>query len=140
MRRAELTLNRVKESQKAAPVRVRRLSDFVSEQELKELHENVAKGSSKPKKFDMVDAYVAEIMARFGYEAYQAWNMGIIPDWRMRRLVEAERGREMRLINNLESVITLTGIAGATSKKAKEPIGRAIQQIKINEKITKGEA
>lgn len=140
MRGAELTLERVKESQKAAPVHVSRLSDFVSSDQLKELHDRNAKGSVRRKAFDMVDAYVAEIMARFGYEAYKDWNMGIIPDSKMRRLVAAERAREMALINNMETVITLGSIAGATSKKAKEPINRAIQQVRNNEKITKGQA
>lgn len=140
MRGAELTLEAVKKSQKAAPVHVSRLSDFVSSEKVEELHANNVKGTAKAKRFDAVDSYVAEIMARFGYEAYQAWKMGIIPDYRMRRLIWAERAREAAYLNNIEAVITLTGIAGATSKKSKEPINRAIQQIKNNEKVMKGEA
>lgn len=140
MRGAELTLERVKKSQKAAPVHVSRLSDFVSSDKVKELHANNVKGSVRKKQFNAVDSYVAEIMARFGYEAYKDWKMGIIPDSRMRALIWAERAREAALLNNIEAVITLTGIAGATSKKSKEPINRAIQQIKNNEKVMKGEA
>lgn len=139
MRGAELTLEAVKKSQKAAPVHVSRLSDFVSSEKIEELHANNAKGSPKAKKFDAVDSYVAEIMARFGYEAYQAWKTGIISDYRMRRLIWAERAREAALLNNIETVMTLGSIAGATSKKSKEPINRAIQQIKNNEKVMKGE-
>lgn len=140
MRGAELTLNRVKESQKAAPVRVSRLSDFVSSEEAQELHDRNAKGSARAKRFDAVDSYVAEIIARFGYEAYKDWKIGIIPDETMRRFIWAERGRERALLNNLEAVITLGSIAGATSKKSKEPINRAIQHIKENEKMAKGVA
>ena len=139
MRGAELTLEAVKKSQKAAPVHVSRLTDFVSSDKVKELHENNVK-SAKPKLFNAVDSYVAEIMARFGYEAYKDWKMGIIPDSRMRALIWAERAREAALLNNIEAVITLGSIAGATSKKSKEPINRAIQQIKNNEKVMKGEA
>lgn len=139
MKGAELTLERVKQSQKAAPVHVSRLSDFVSSEKIEELHANNVKGSPKAKKFDAVDSYVAEIMARFGYGAYKDWKMGIISDYRMRRLIWAERAREAAYLNNIEAVITLTGIAGATSKKSKEPINRAIQQIKNNEKVMKGE-
>lgn len=140
MRGAELTLEAVKKSQKAAPVHVSRLSDFVSSDKVEELHANNVKGMAKAKKFDAVDSYVAEIIARFGYEAYKDWKVGIIPDYRMRRLIWAERAREAAYLNNIEAVITLTGIAGATSKKSKEPINRAIQQIKNNEKVMKGEA
>lgn len=140
MRGAELTLEAVKKSQKAAPVHVSRLSDFVSSDKVEELHANNVKGTAKAKKFDAVDAYVAEIIARFGYEAYKDWKMGIIPDYRMRRLIWAERAREAAYLNNIEAVVTLAGIAGATSKKSKEPINRAIQQIKNNEKVMKGEA
>lgn len=139
MKGAELTLERVKQSQKAAPVHVSRLSDFVSSEKIEELHANNVKGSPKAKKFDAVDSYVAEIMARFGYEAYKDWKMGIISDYRMRRLIWAERAREAALLNNIETVMTLGSIAGATSKKSKEPINRAIQQIKNNEKVMKGE-
>lgn len=140
MRRAELTLNKVKESEKAIPVHVSRLSDFVSSEETEELRAKNAQGSKRKKKFNAVDSYVAEIIARFGYEAYKDWNMGIIPNDKMERLIWAERGRERALLNNLEAIITLNGMAGATSKKSKQPIDKAIQQIKENEKIVKGEA
>lgn len=140
MRRAELTLNKVKESEKTTPVHVSRLSDFVSSEETEELRAKNAQGSKRKKKFNAVDSYVAEIIARFGYEAYKDWNMGIIPNDKMERLIWAERGRERALLNNLEAIITLNGMAGATSKKSKQPIDKAIQQIKENEKIVKGEA
>lgn len=140
MRGAELTLDRVKESQKAAPVRVSRLSDFVSSEEVKELHEKVFKANGQNRKaFDVVDSYIARIMLYFGFEGYRAWKMGEIPDYRMRRLVEAARASQIDLITNLEAVLVATGIAGATSKKAKGPLGHANEIIKKNEKIAKGE-
>lgn len=140
MRGAELTLGRIKESQKAMPVREFRLSDFVPSKQVEELHERNAKGSAKAKLFDAVDSYVARIMAYFGYEAYLDWKAGIIPDYRMRRLVEAYRASQVELITNLEAVILETGIAGAWSKKAKGPLGDAHKIIKNNENYAKGVA
>lgn len=139
MRGAELTLERVKESQKAIPVHVSRLSDFVSSDKLKELHDNNAKMVESRRKFDAVDSYVARIMAYFGFEAYSAWKDGIIPDYRMRRLVAAYRASQAELLANVEAVLVATGIAGATSKKAKGPLGHANEIIKKNEKIARGE-
>lgn len=141
MRGAELTLNRVKKSQKAAPVRVSRLSDFVSSEEVKQLHNNNFKASRETRKaFDVVDEYVARIMLYFGYEAYKDWKMGIIPDFRMRRLVEAARASELEMITNLEAVILAGGIAGAMSKKSKGVLKQAQKIIEKNEKRMKGEA
>lgn len=140
MRGAELTLDRVKESQKAAPVRVSRLSDLVSSEDLKIIHDNNAKVADSRKKFDAVDSYVARIMLYFGFEGYLAWKSGEIPDYRMRRLVEAARASQVELITNLEAVVLLSGAAGATSKKAKGPLGDAHKVIQRNEKVAKGEA
>jgi hypothetical protein len=140
MRGAELTLERIKESPKAMPVREFRLSDFVSSEKVEELHKKNAKGSVQAKHFDMVDSYVARIIAYFGYEAYKDWNAGIIPDYRMRRLVSAFRASQLELMTNLEAVVLATGIAGAFSKKAKGPLGDAQKIIKRNESIAKGEA
>lgn len=138
MRGAELTLDRVKGSPKAMPVREYRLSDFVSQEKVEELHEQNASGSKNAGTFDLVDSYVARIIAYFGYEAYKDWNEGIIPDYRMRRLVEAYRASQLELMTNLEAVVLATGIAGAFSKKAKGPLGEAHKIIKKNEKIIGG--
>lgn len=139
MRGAELTLEKIKGSPKAMPVREYRLSDFVSQENIEELHERNAKSTSKAKLFDAVDSYVARIMAYFGYEAYLDWKMGKISDYRMRRLVEAYRASELELFTNLEAVILATGIAGAFSKHAKKPLGSAHEIIKRNEKIIGGD-
>lgn len=139
MRGAELTLEKVKESPKAMPVREFRLSDFVANEKVEELHERNAKGSARAKLFDAVDSYVARIMAYFGYNAYLDWKAGIIPDYRMRRLVEAYRASQYEMFTNLEAVVLATGIAGATSKKARGPLGDAHKIIKKNEKYMKGE-
>lgn len=139
MRRAELTLEKIKESPKAMPVREFRLSDFVSQEKVEEVHRRNASGSSKVRLFDAVDSYVARIIAYFGYEAYSDWKEGNIPDYRMRRLVEAYRASQLELLTNLEAIVLASGIAGAMSKKAKGPLGEAHKIIKKNEKIIGGE-
>lgn len=138
MRGAELTLEKVRQSPKATSVREFRLSDLVSKEQVEELHANNVKGS-KSKLFDAVDSYVARIIAYFGYEAYKDWNAGIIPDYRMRRLVEAYRASQLEIMTNLEAVVLATGIAGAFSKKAKGPLGEAHKIIKNNEKLIGGQ-
>lgn len=139
MRGAELTLEKIKESPKAVPVREFRLSDFVSQEKVEEVHERNASGAKKARLFDAVDSYVARIIAYFGYEAYLDWKMGNIPDYRMRRLVEAYRASQLELLTNLEAIVLASGIAGAMSKKAKGPLGEAQKIIKKNEKIIGGE-
>lgn len=138
MRRAELTLNKVRQSPKAMPVKEFRLSDFVSNEKIKELHDRNAQGSIKTKLFDAVDSYVARIIGYFGYDAYLDWKLGIIPDYRMRRLVEAFRAAQLENITNLEGVVLATGIAGAMSKKAKHPLAAAQKMIERNEKLIGG--
>ena len=140
MRESELTLKKVKSLPKASPVREYRTSDFLTTEQLSELHKNNAKPSQKQKKFNIVDSYIAEIMARFGYEAYQAWNMGIIPDYRMRRLLEAERAREKQSLLGLEGIIIMANAASARGKKGQIPKPlKAANKIYLNEeKIAKG--
>lgn len=140
MRESELTLKKVQTLPKVAPVREYRTSDFLTTEQLSELHKNNAKASRKQKKFGAVDAYVAEIMARFGYEAYQAWNLGIIPDSKMRRLVEAERAREKQYILGLEGIIIMANAASARGKKGQvpKPLRAANKIYRNEEKIAKG--
>lgn len=140
MRESELTLKKVKSLPKASPVREYRTSDFLTTEQLSELHQNNAKPAQKQKKFNIVDSYIAEIMARFGYEAYQAWNMGIIPDSKMMRLLEAERAREKQSLLGLEGIIIMANAASARGKKGQIPKPlKAANKIYLNEeKIAKG--
>lgn len=115
MKTPELTLEKARER---AKVRSARVSDFLPDEEIKELKVNNLKGSKRRKKFDAVDAYVAEILARFGYTAYMAWKAGDIAEKTMARLIEAERAREARNRARLESVIYTTCVG------ANNPVGR----------------
>lgn len=100
----ELTLNAAK--QIASKKRNARVSDFLTEEEKRKLHDASMHRQKKAKKrFDDVDAYVAEIIARFGYDAYKDWNAGIIDNEKMAKMLLAERAREKKHLLALEGII-----------------------------------
>lgn len=94
-------------------VREHRVSDFLSNEQIEQVKKSNIKGK-KTTKFSHVDAYIAEIMARFGYEAYIAWKNGDITEKNMARYIMAERAREARQRYRLESLI-LSSVAGANN-------------------------
>lgn len=104
-----LKLGKAKE-QAIIKERVHRVSDFLTNEEKNDLARANTKG--KKKAYDKVDAYVAEIIARFGYDAYIAWKSGIIETKRMNRLLAAERIRDRASLLTLEAVI-VSAVAGA---------------------------
>lgn len=104
-----LKLGKAKE-QAIIKERVHRVSDFLTNEEKNDLARANTKG--KKKAYDKVDAYVAEIIARFGYDAYIAWQSGIIETKRMNRLLAAERIRDRASLLTLEAVI-VSAVAGA---------------------------
>ena len=89
-----------------------RASDFLTEDEKKEVRKNNAKG--KKELFNVVDAYAAEILARFGYDAYMAWKAGDIPNDKMQRFILAERARDSQRLFPLENII-IASVAGANN-------------------------
>ena len=89
-----------------------RASDFLTEEEKAEVRKNNAKGKAAP--FNAVDAYVAEILARFGYETYMAWKAGDIDNDRMTKYILAERARDAQLLFPLENII-IASVAGANN-------------------------
>lgn len=106
----EISLNEAKKI--AETKRNFRASDFLSEDEQKEVRKNNAKG--KEQLFNVVDAYVAEILARFGYDTYMAWKAGDIPNERMQKYILAERARDSQLLFPLENII-VASVAGANN-------------------------
>lgn len=107
----ETTLKNVRDtSQKLKEVRVHRASDFLTDEEQKELRAVNLKGRKSRRKFDEIDAYVAEIIARFGWDVYKAWGKGEITTAKMNRLLMAERARdkqkEIPLISAMVSAIS----------------------------------
>ena len=106
----ELNLKKVKET---AQVKTFRASDFLTEQQIEEVHESNLQGK-KTLKYNVIDAYIAEIIARFGYDTYIAWKNGEISEENMVKFIEAERAREVRNRLMIENII-VASVAGANN-------------------------
>lgn len=107
------TLKSIKSSPKLAE-RHFRPSDFLTTQQMDELHEANARGKSVRRPYDEIDAFAAELLARFGWETYTAWQKGEFSQEKALRFVAAERARTMQEQYSLESVI-YTVMAGANN-------------------------
>lgn len=133
----ELTLKKARET---AQVKAFRASDFLTDEQIDEVHESNAKGK-KSAGFNEIDAYIAEIIARFGYETYVAWKFGEIGEEQMAKYIEAERARETRSRLMIENVI-VASVAGANNptKGGHMPksLKSAIKMLKSEEKLAKG--
>lgn len=131
----ELTLNKVKEDPKSI-TRVHRVSDFLSNEkkiELKMAQEE--RSSRKRRNFDEIDAFSAEILSRFGYDAWMAWQSGQIKAEKMAKMVLAERARAKRELLGLESIILAVGAGSNHPTKS----GHAPKSLKNAVKILKSE-
>lgn len=129
-------------SQKLQEVRVRRASDFLTDEEQEKLRSVNLQGKKARRKFDEIDAYVAEIIARFGWDVYQLWNAGKIENTEMQSWILAERSREKSQILGLYSMIYSTVsscVKVEKGKKAPKGIKMAQNLIKSEAKIAKGE-
>ena len=133
----ELTLKNVK---KTAQVKTFRASDFLTDKQVEEVRESNIKGKKKTS-FDKIDAYIAEIIARFGYETYVAWKFGEIGEEQMVKYIEAERAREVKNRLMIENVI-VASVAGANNptKGGHMPktLKTAINMLKNEHKIANG--
>ena len=122
----ELTLKNVKE--KITKVREHKVSDFLTDEQIEEVKKSNIRGK-KNTSFDEVDAYIAEIIARFGYDTYIAWKNGDISEETMLKFILAERTRDAQIRLKIEGIIT-GAVASLRSKKAQ----RAVSQILKDEK------
>lgn len=133
----EITLEQARET---AKVKVSRVSDFLNDEELEKIKESNIKGK-KNNSFNEVDAYIAEILARFGYDTYVAWKFGEIDEKNMVRYIEAERVREARNRLKLENII-VASVSGAnrSSKSGHAPksLRMALKMLKSEEKLARG--
>lgn len=142
-RTPDLNLRTVKNSLPAGGGSVTRVSDFMTSEEQKEIQRNnfFAK-SPKARKFDEIDALAGEILARFGWEAYIAWQVGEMDTERMVRLLCAERAREAASRLNLEAVI-MAMVGSCVQRQKGQPVPKGVklaQKIYNDEvKIAKGE-
>ncbi len=138
----ELTLNEIRKSRKLA--QVSRVSDFLTKEEQAEVRAaNMLGKPAKKRKFDVVDAYCAEIIARFGYDAYKAWDSGELDDKLMARMIAAERARDRADWLPMETiVINMVSACIKRQHGEKAPKGpKAAQKImKIEVKHVKGES
>ena len=137
----EFNLKNVQETAKTAD-RTVRVSDFLSkEQKIQMKLAREERALSKNRKFDDVDAISAEILARFGWDAWNSWQNGQISVKKMNRMLLAERARQKREIYGLESII-LASIAGANnptkSGHAPKSLKNAIKILKSEHKQAKG--
>lgn len=101
----EITLAQVKKNDLPKAGRYFRASDFLSDQEKEQLHASNAKGKEAEKIYDNVDAYEAEMLARFGFEAYKAWLDGEIGELLMAKMIAAERDRERATLSAILAMI-----------------------------------
>lgn len=142
MNKPPLTLNDIRKSEKIAPKNVG-VAQFLSKEDLRELKRNNATRKRRKKRaFDDVDALIAEIIARFGYDTYKAWDNDEIDDAKMNRWLLAERARDRAQFIPLEGVIAhMVGACIRRHKKERAPKGpKEAQKIIAQEiKAAKGE-
>lgn len=98
------TLKSIKSSPKLAEQHFRP-SDFLTKQQQDELREANARGRTISRPYDEVDAFAAEILARFGWQAYKAWQMGEFSQEKALRFIAAERARDAGRSFEMEQVI-----------------------------------
>lgn len=138
----ELTLAKVKESEKIN-TKVVRVSDFLSNEKKAELRmAQEARSATRNRKFDEVDAYSAEILGRFGYDAWQAWLCGQIKSEKMVKMVLAERARAKRELLGIETMILAVGAGANNPTKgghAPKSLKNAIKILKSEQKQAKGD-
>lgn len=143
----ELTLENIRKSPRLdGPQKVTyRVSDFRTKEQLdaqRKLRTQHKKQKEARRKFDAVDAKVAEIIARFGYEVYEKWDSEEIDDEKMERLLAAERAREKAYILPLEGIVAcLVRDCIKRSKKEQQPKGpkSAAKILNSEIRIAKGE-
>jgi hypothetical protein len=141
MTASEHTLKQVKATAQARD-RVVRVSDFLTNEQKIELKlAQEERAIRKNRGFDDVDAISAEILARFGWSAWSAWQNGQIPENRIYRMMLAERARWKRELLGIEGII-LASIAGANNPTkhghAPKSLKNAIKIFKSEQKQAKG--
>lgn len=136
MKHEKLTLNDIRKRPVFKQDREFRASDFLTEEEKEELREVNARGKNINRPFDDVDSFCAELMARFGWNAYKAWLDGDFDPEKAMRFVAAERARQKREMLPLEAII-INSVAGANhpTKHKSAPKGLKQAQTIIQSEI-----
>lgn len=128
----EITLASVRENDLPNAGQYFRASDFLSETEKEQLHAANAKGKEPEKPYDRVDAYEAELLARFGWQAYKAWLDGELDEALAARMMAAERDRERQ---TLEPILAMIYAANAGANNPADKNGHAPKTLRIAHEI-----
>ncbi len=131
------TLAEIKESPKFKK-RDFGVSDFLTTDELENLHTAVTATPKKRRLFDQVDSLTAEIIARFGYDVYLRWNAGEIEHEWLTRMLNAERARDKQNLLSLEGIIYAM-VSASMAKKPQKAVRKAQDLMKQDIKIANGE-
>lgn len=104
----------LQKARQVALKKVARVSDFITKEQKEQLALARAKGQKKHIHFDNVDAISAEIVSRFGYDVYKAWNTEEISNKKMMAWIMAERTREKATRLEMLNII-VSAVAGANN-------------------------
>ena len=139
---SRITLEQAKKSPKLKSGGSSRITDFLTDEEKLDLKRSNFQGKQKQKRFNDIDAYIAEMIGRFGYEFYKDWAKGEISTAKVNRYIAAERAREASRNLAVEAiVITAVSSCVKREKGQPKPKGMKVAQdiFKKEEKIAKGE-
>lgn len=114
------------------------VSDFLTTKQVEELHTVAATSRKKQPLFDPIDAFVAEIVARFGYDVYLKWSAGEIDHNWLTRMLNAERARDKQQFLSLEAIV-YSMVSASMSKKPQKAVRQARDIMKQDIKIANGE-
>lgn len=144
----EITLETARETLKDKE-QVFRASDFLPARKIEELHEINARGRKIVRPYDEIDAFAAEVLARFGWHTYRAWKTGerdengriIMTTDQLFKYIAAERARTTA--EGLPLQYTVVGaMAGANHptkhKTAPKSLKNTIKFLKEQQKKAKG--
>lgn len=148
MKKREITLQTARESLKDKE-QIFRASDFLPERKIEELHEINARGRRIVRPYDEIDAFAAEVLARFGWHTYRAWKTmerdadgrPLMTTDQLFKYIAAERARTTA--EGLPLQYTVVGaMAGANHptkhKNAPKSLKYTIRYIKEQQKRAKG--
>lgn len=135
----ELSLKNISQKAQCMQDKTFRVSDFLTDGEKEERVKARANASAKHSRrlYDNVDAFIAEVIARFGFETYRAWLNGELATEKLSSFIYAERARDKRTLAPLEALI-VSSIAGSNhpTKGGKLPksLKNAIKILKEEQK------
>ena len=136
----KLTLNQIKQSPKLG--RQARASDFLTQADREKLQLANARGKRGKRQFNDTDAYIAKMIARFGYDFYLKWNAEELDQLWVDKLMKAEDARERANWVPFEGFIRAIIQGGVPTYNPKHPpkIGKQVQKIiKAEIKAARGE-